>query len=448
MNIRGRVAFAAAAVAVVAIPSMAMAGDSHQDKTSAAKHAIQGGTARNVILLIGDGMGDSEITIARNYQVGAAGRLAMDTLPLTGAYTTYAVQKANPALPEYVTDSAASGTGWATGHKTYNGAISVLPDGKPVPTVLELAKKAGYRTGDVTTAELQDATPAVLGSHVVDRGCKGPQSMTACAVNDKVNGGAGSIAEQLVQTRPDVLLGGGKVFFDQTVQAGSFQGKTVTDQAKAAGYQVVTDAAGLAGASHKAPILGAFAPNNMDVEWVGPTPTRTGTTPVRCATNTARTATQPHLVDMTTKALDVLDKQTKHSKKGFFLQVEGASIDKQDHAANPCGQIGETVAFDAAIKKALDYQKSHRDTLVVVTADHGHTSQIVEAATLGYTATLITHDNANMTISYATAEITGSQQHTGTEVRIAAGGPQAANVLGVTNQTDLFYTMKRALGIR
>ncbi|GLW32777.1 alkaline phosphatase [Actinoplanes regularis] len=448
MNIRGRATFAAAAVAVVAIPSMAMAGDSHQDRTWAAERAIQGGTARNVILLIGDGMGDSEITIARNYQVGANGRLAMDTFPLTGAYTTYAVQKENPSLPEYVTDSAASGTGWATGDKTYNGAISVLPDGKPVPSILELAKKAGYRTGDVTTAELQDATPAVLGSHVVDRGCKGPQSMTACAVNDKVNGGAGSIAEQLVQTRPDVLLGGGKQYFDQVVQAGPDKGKTVTDQAKAAGYQVVTDTDGLAKASSGAPILGAFAKNNLDVEWVGPTPTRTGTAPTKCATNTARTATQPHLVDMTTKALDVLDRQTRHSRKGFFLQIEGASIDKQDHAANPCGQIGETVAFDAAIKKALDYQKSHRDTLVVVTADHGHTSQIVEEATLGYTATLITHDNANMTISYATAEITGSQQHTGTQVRIAAGGPQAANVLGVTNQTDLFHTMKRALGIR
>ncbi|AEV87749.1 alkaline phosphatase [Actinoplanes sp. SE50] len=448
MNIRGRVALAAAAAAVVAIPSMAMAGDSHRDNTWAALHAIKGGTARNVILLLGDGMGDSEITIARNYQVGANGRLAMDTLPLTGAYTTYAVQKAHPELPEYVTDSAASGTGWSTGHKTYNGAISVLPDGSPVKTILELAKKAGYRTGDVTTAELQDATPAVLASHVVDRGCKGPQSMAACAVNDKVNGGAGSIAEQLVQTRPDVLLGGGKAYFDQTVQAGRFKGQTVTDQARSVGYQVVTDATGLAAASWAAPILGAFAPNNMDLEWTGPTPTRTGTAPSTCATNVARNAAQPHLVDMTTKALDVLDRQTRHRDKGFFLQIEGASIDKQDHAANPCGQIGETVAFDAAIKKALDYQKKHPDTLVVVTADHGHTSQIVEAATMGYTATLVTHDNATMTISYATSDITGSQQHTGTEVRIAAGGPQAANVLGVTNQTDLFFTFKRALGIR
>jgi alkaline phosphatase len=447
MNRRGRLALAVAAAAIVAVPTVALAADAHQDRTQAAKKAIQGGSARNVILLLGDGMGDSEITIARNYQVGAAGRLAMDTLPLTGAYTTYAVQKANPALPQYVTDSAASGTGWATGHKTYNGAISVLPDEKPVPTILELAKAAGYRTGDVTTAELQDATPAVLGSHVISRDCKGPDAMATCAVNDKVNGGAGSIAEQLVQTHPDVLLGGGKQYFDQTVKAAKYTGQTVLQQAQANGYQIVTDATALQAAPADKPLLGAFAANNMDVEWVGPTPTRTGTTPAKCAENAARSETQPHLVDMAGKALDVLDKQTKHSRKGFFLQIEGASIDKQDHAANPCGQIGETVAFDAAIKKVLEYQKAHPDTLVVVTADHGHTSQIVDGVTLGYTATLITADNANLTISYATADITGSQQHTGTEVRIAAGGPQAANVLGVTNQTDLFFTFKRALAL-
>jgi alkaline phosphatase len=168
---RRAIAVAAVATAIMVIPVAATAFGSHEDNSRDARRAIDGGTARNVILLLGDGMGDSEITIARNYQVGAAGRLAMDALPLTGAYTTYAVQKANPTLPDYVTDSAASGTGWATGNKTYNGAISVLPNGTPVPTILELAKKAGYSTGDVSTAELQDATPAVLASHVVSRDC-------------------------------------------------------------------------------------------------------------------------------------------------------------------------------------------------------------------------------------------------------------------------------------
>lgn len=102
------------------------------------------GRARNVILLIGDGMGegDSEITIARNYQVGAAGELAMDTFPFTGTYTTYAVQAGTADVPDYVTDSAASGTAWATGHKTYNNAVSVDPVTKaPLTTLLELARR-------------------------------------------------------------------------------------------------------------------------------------------------------------------------------------------------------------------------------------------------------------------------------------------------------------------
>ena len=137
-------------------------------------------------------------------------------------------------------------------------------------------------------------------------------------------------------------------------------------------------------------------------------------------------------------------------EKGFFLQVEGASIDKQDHAANPCGQIGETVAFDAAVKAALTYQKHHPDTLVVVTADHGHTSQIVEAGVdharrdghAGHRRRRGHDDQLRDGRAYP-----ASQQHTGTQVRIAAKGPQAANVLGVTDQTDLFFTMRRALGL-
>ena len=83
---------------------------------------------------------------------------------------------------------------------------------------------------------------------------------------------------------------------------------------------------------------------------------------------------------MTQKTIDLLKARTEGAKpaKGFFLQVESASIDKRDHAADPCGQIGETVVFDEAVKKALDFAKQDGNTLVIATADHGHTSQIVE----------------------------------------------------------------------
>src|SRR5690606_23854870 len=122
----------------------------------------------------------------------------------------------------------------------------------------------------------------------------------------------------------------------------------------------------------------------------------------------------------------------KDNTKGFFLQVEGASIDKQNHAANPCGQIGETVDLDEAVQAALEFAKADGHTLVIVTADHAHTSQIVSNDTKapGLTAALRTKDDAIMTVSYGTAE-EGSQGHTGTQLRIAAYGPRAINVAGL-----------------
>jgi alkaline phosphatase/streptomycin-6-phosphatase len=119
-------------------------------------------TARSVILLIGDGMDDSEITIARNYELGVDGRLVMDTFPFTGAVTTYVVEEDNSSVPNYVPDSAASGTAWSTGEKTSNGRISTTPStDKDLKTLLEIAQDNGLSTGIVTTAELTDATPAV-----------------------------------------------------------------------------------------------------------------------------------------------------------------------------------------------------------------------------------------------------------------------------------------------
>ncbi|KPC66090.1 alkaline phosphatase [Streptomyces chattanoogensis] len=420
-----------------------------------AARAIQGGKAKNVILLIGDGMGDSEITLARNYTVGAAGRLNMDRFPLTGAYTTYAVDK--NGKPDYVTDSAASGSGWATGHKTVNGRISKTPDtDKPLPTILELAQKNGYATGSVTTAELTDATPAVLASHVSDRSCQGPADMAKCAADTIAKGGPGSIAEQSVNHKVDVLLGGGKQRFDQKITEGPYKGMTVAEQARKLGYQIVTDKQGLKDFKGGKPVLGLFAPGTVPVEWTGKPAAVGGTDPQRCTTgNPQRPDGTPALDEQATKAIQLLENKQKSQQghgrdKGFFLQIEGASIDKQDHAADPCGQIGETAAFDRAVKVARAYAAKHPDTLVVTTADHGHSSQIVplEANPPGLSSTLVTDEGGQMKVNYSTNTPGQSQEHTGTEVRIAAQGPQAYRVLGITNQTDLFTTIRKALQLR
>lgn len=419
------------------------------DQSKTVAQAIDRGRARNVILLIGDGMGDSEITSARNYEYGAAGRLpGIDALPLTGQYTTYSLTKAGK--PDYVPDSAATGSAWATGTKTYDNAISVDITGKPQRTLLELAKAAGLKTGNVSTAELQDATPAVQVAHVTARSCYGPTATsTTCPTNALENGGLGSITEQLLNTRPDVSLGGGAATFDELAKAGPWQGQTLLAQAVDRGYQVVDDADTLAAvrrADQTRPVLGLFGRGNLPVRYTGPEATSDGGSKpaVRCTANPARPAGQPALADLTTKAIDLLKTR---SGKGFFLQVEGASIDKQDHAANACGQIGEAIDLDEAVQAALAFAKRDGNTSVFVTADHAHTSQIVEAGSVtpGITANLLTADDQPMTISYGTAAKGGSQQHTGTQLRIAGYGPKAANVVGLTDQTDLFFTVADAL---
>ncbi|SPJ33740.1 alkaline phosphatase [Kushneria phyllosphaerae] len=421
------------------------------DITESLRTSLSDAPAKNVILLIGDGMGDSEITIARNYARGAGGFFeGIDALPLTGQYTHYSLHK-DTGKPDYVTDSAASGSAWATGTKTYNGAISVDIHEKPQPTLLELAKKAGKATGDVSTAEIQDATPAVLFSHVTARKCYGPtRTLKECPGNALENGGAGSITEQLLETRPDVTLGGGAETFDEVAGAGKWQGQTLRAQAQARGYQMVSNLEQLnsvSAANQDQPLLGLFAPGNMPVRWQGPKASYHGNLDqpaVTCQVNAERDDSVPTLANMTQRAIDLL----KNNDQGFFLQVEGASIDKQDHAANPCGQIGETVDLDEAVQKALEFARADGNTLVVVTADHAHSSQIIypDSQAPGLTQALNTRDGATMAVSYGNSE-EESQGHTGTQLRIAAFGPQAANVTGLTDQTDLFFTLSNAMGI-
>ncbi|HGP0062694.1 alkaline phosphatase [Pseudomonas aeruginosa] len=423
-----------------------------QDLTQALKQSLSKKKAKNVILLIGDGMGDSEITVARNYARGAGGYFkGIDALPLTGQYTHYSLHK-DSGLPDYVTDSAASATAWTTGVKSYNGAIGVDIHEQPHRNLLELAKLNGKATGNVSTAELQDATPAALLAHVTARKCYGPEATSKqCPSNALENGGAGSITEQWLKTRPDVVLGGGAATFAETAKAGRYAGKTLRAQAEARGYRIVENLDELKAvrrANQKQPLIGLFAPGNMPVRWLGPTATYHGNLnqpAVSCEANPKRTADIPTLAQMTSKAIELL----KDNPNGFFLQVEGASIDKQDHAANPCGQIGETVDLDEAVQKALAFAKADGETLVIVTADHAHSSQIIppEAAAPGLTQLLTTKDGAPLAISYGNSE-EGSQEHTGTQLRIAAYGPQAANVTGLTDQTDLFFTIRRALNLR
>ena len=432
--------------------------------TNDVRAALNGAKPKNVIVLIGDGMGVQEITAARYYQVGAGGRLNVDRLKFTGFDQTWSVKPSAgaPYLPDYDPDSASTGTMWATGRKTVDERISQGPSpavataGEDYTTVLEHAQAAGKKVGSVSTAEITDATPAVLAAHANNRSCAGPADFANCATLAKSVGGKGSIAEQEVDHKVDVLLGGGRSRFTPNILGGPDAGSSVIASAQRQGYQYVTDAAGLDAVTDKSkPVLGLFTGSNMTTEWAGAASTLgAGAAASRCV-ETNRPASEPSLSAMTSKALALLE-----NDKGFFLQVEGASIDKQDHATNACGQIGETVAFDKAIGVALDYQQLHPDTLVVVTADHSHTSQIVsEDATgtglpAGYSSNLTTKDGQTLSLTYGTTGFGGtgnapvttppSMQHTGAVVPVWAIGPQASAVLGTNDHTDLFDLLRGA----
>lgn len=419
------------------------------DRTDEIREALVGGPARNVLLFIGDGMGDSEISLARYYSAGATGRLALDALPFTGVFTTSSVQESNPSLPDYVPDSAAAATAWATGVKTSNGRIATsAASDRDLPTILEHAAAQGWRTGLVTTTELTDATPAALAAHVAHRDCQGPADMARCPQDLRRNGGAGSIAEQLVSHEVDVLLGGGAVRFEQRTESGA----RVVEKAAEQGVQIVRTREELANADAGRRVLGLFSPGNLAIEWTGPraVPYPANVLAPQSCRPAPRDVGEPTLVEMTAAALRMLGRPGGRGA-GFFLQVEGGSIDKQDHLANPCGQIGETVGFDRAVRLGLDYAAEHPGTLVIVTADHGHASQIVGTPTdadhpSGVMSTLVTIDGAPLTVSYGTNVAGRDQGHTGTQVRVAAAGPQAANVLGVGDQRDLFHLLLRAMG--
>ena len=436
-----------AALLVAAVAGAATAGR-EGDRTASVKHELKSGKAKNVILLIGDGLGDSEITIARNYTVGAAGRLALDEVPLTGQMTTYSVLETDPTKPDYTPESASTATAWSTGSKTSDGRISTTPlTDEDLRTIIDVAQEQGKLTGNVATSEISDATPAAPMANVRSRSCQGPQDMGSCPQDKKSAGGPGSIAEQSVDNGVDVLLGGGKARYDQVIDGGPDAGKTVIQSAIGKGYQVVTDRAGLAAAQPGKKLLGLFNPGNMSMEWTGLPAAKPASGPQRCLED-QRPANEPSLDEMTAKALELLTAEKKGRKNGFFLQVESASIDKRDHVSQPCEQIGETVNFDRAVRVALDFAAKNKDTLVIVTADHAHTSQIVEtnAVVAGFGSLLTTDEGATMQVSYGTGALPVTQGHTGSQVRVAAQGPQAGNVVGLIDQTDLFDIMVRAMG--
>ncbi|WP_229847993.1 alkaline phosphatase [Streptomyces melanogenes] len=365
------------ALTVVALASAVAAG-SAVTANSAPQHDARpfpghGQEIHNVIYLLGDGMGRTHVTAGRERYYGAQGKLNMERLPYTGAVATYAVEKGTDQ-PALVTDSASSATAWSSGVKTYNAALGVDAYEKRRVTLMEQAKKAGFATGNVSTAEITDATPGAQFSHVLLRGCQGPVYSDAACLPKNADGSYEKapedktlitpVAEQIARNgTADVVLGGGLARFEpddqKALQAqgyqvlGSFGDPSLPAQTAAS--QKVATKADLAGVKGKK-VVGLFNRGNLTVEQA-----KAG------LPADAPQQQEPSLSEMAKKSIDLLNGR---SKKGFFLQIEGAQIDKRSHANDAAQTLAEVKAFDDAVKAATDFAKKDGHTLVIVTADH------------------------------------------------------------------------------
>jgi len=266
---------------------------------------------KNIILLIGDGMGDAHVYAAMSV---SQRQLYMEQFPFTGFSITNSANN-------YVTDSGAGGTAIACGVKTNNGMIGMTPDSTIVPSIIDIVHKRGLATGVVSTSSVTHATPASFVAHNVSRN------------------NYEAIATDYLKGTIDVFIGGGQNNFRKRQD-----GKDLTADLESQGFDVVYNLDEMK-ASNSTKIAGLLAEGHMPTVLEG----RTGA-----------------LEAMTWKAIETLSKD----KDGFFLMVEGSQIDWGAHANDAEYTITETLDFDQAVGAALEFARMDGRTLVIVTSDH------------------------------------------------------------------------------
>ncbi|MCX6231309.1 MAG: alkaline phosphatase [Bacteroidetes bacterium] len=266
---------------------------------------------KNIIFLIGDGMGTAQIYAALTIKKD---KLNIAKFKHIGFHKTYSAK-------DYITDSAAGATAFSTGHKTKNGYLAVDTNKKVLPTILELAEQKGLSTGLVVCCAITHATPAAFIAHESDR-------------NDYED-----IAPWFLKTDVDVFIGGGKQYFENRKDK-----RNLSDSLRKRNYQLVYDLNQLQAVT-KGKIAAMLYQDHP--------PSMLG-------------GRGDMLGKSSSKAISVLSQ----NKKGFFMMIEGSQIDWACHNNSNDTLIGEMLDFDDVVGIALDFAKSNGETLVVVTADH------------------------------------------------------------------------------
>lgn len=349
---------------------------------------VPGKKVKNVILLIGDGMGHSQVALARFKTVGLDGKLHMERMPVAGMIRTHSANR-------LVTDSAAAGTAMACGIKTNNGMIGMTPDQRVYGTILEAAQAKGMATGLVATSRITHATPASFASHVKSRGMET------------------QIAEQMIARKVNVLFGGGLKYFLPKSDPNSARkdDRNVLAEAMQSGYLYARTTDELLPMKHPY-LLGLFQLDALSTM-----------------------APEPSLACMTTKAIKTLRRvrdAATDKRKGFFLMVEGSQIDWACHSNDAPRCIRQTLLFDEAVKAAIDFAVKDGRTLVIVTSDHETGGLTIPSGNLAATA---------VKAQWST------KGHSSAAVPVYALGPKAELFSGVYDNTDISKRIAHVLGI-
>lgn len=354
-----------------------------------------------ILLFIGDGMGEAHRTAAQWFSVGQEGRLSMDQLPVRGWIQTASANN-------LVTDSAAAATAMATGQKTNNNMVAVDPSGMPLTTILEIAQEMRLDVGLITNVQMAHATPAPFASHVESRG-----QMT-------------EIASQMLEHKPNVLLGGGENVFLPTWEIGCYEeegertdGRNLIEEAVANGYlytcdSIAFDEAPTITTTHK---LGLFGDEGIAHPY------------------------QPTLVEMTDKAIQILSQ----NPRGFFLMVEGGKIDWYAEDNDTEEVIFYTLDFDAAVQAGMQYAATNPNTLLIVTGDHetgGMSVSLTPNEEQDDDGPFYMPDGTPFYISWT------SDYHTGVDVPLTASGPYSQLLEGTHDNTFIFDVMRQMVGWR
>lgn len=316
----------------------------------AAKEAGSGGEVpQKIIHLVADGMSMGTFTCADYLaqQVRGRGLVWAELLNQPGVVNAMMNMR---SLSSQVTDSAAASSSWGSGSRIANGGVNQLPDGRKLKTLYEVLGSAGWKRGLVTTTEITHATPAGFVASVAKRGM------------------AEEIAELYLDRGVDVLLGGGRKYFDPSMRADK---KDLYADYKKKGYTVMQSKSDLEKAPLDKPWVGTFSDSHLPYT-------------VDYLNDAELQKKVPTLVEMTDRALKHLGRSQR-----FILQVEGGRVDHACHTCDAIGAFRDQIAFDEAVERCLEYQKHNPETLIIITTDHGNGNPGLNGSGAGYSGSPI-----------------------------------------------------------